>query len=301
MNLKKVLPLSAALIMGLIAARLVVQISHKKNEAPAGPRMVKIVSATHDVAPGDALNGDAMSVADISAESAPPNGFADPGELGGRVAAVTITKGQAIVESLLAPKGTASGLQAVIPAGMRAVTIDINEVSGVAGFVTPGSRVDLLEPIHDDAANQFVSRCLVQDVLVSAVGVRTTGPLTDPQTAHSVTLIVTPKQAQLIDLAAMNGRARLVLRSANDNRTEDLSPLAMDDLLGKHKPAEQVVLKPIPQPEDPFAGTTRPSNDALAGLWRVRVISAGESSTVNVQKSPEPPVITGTDRNSIGE
>jgi len=303
MNLKKVLPLSAALIMGLIAARLVVQISHKKNDTPAGPRMVKVVSAAHDVAPGDALNGDALSVGDVTADSAPPNSFSDPGDLGGRVALSTITKGQTIVESLLAPKGTASGLQAVIPAGMRAVTIDINEVSGVAGFVTPGSHIDLIESIHDDQANQFVSRCLVQNVLVSAVGVRSTAVTPDGQQAHSVTMIVTPKQAQLIDLAAMNGHARLVLRSANDSRSEDLTPLSMDDLLGPHKPAV-TIQKPIQQTGDPFAGTTRPSTETVVEGWRVRVISAGESSTVDVHTPPDAPTtpsVTGTDRSPIGD
>jgi pilus assembly protein CpaB len=302
MNLKKVLPLTAALVMGLIAARLVVQMSHKKTaDAQVAPQTVKVVSAAHDVAPGDALNGDAMTVSEVGADSAPANSFSDPGELGGRVALSTITKGQTIVESLLAPKGTASGLQAVIPPGMRAVTIDINEVSGVAGFVTPGSRVDLLEPIHDDQANQFVSRCLVQNVLVSAVGTRPLTSVLDTSAAHSVTLIVTPKQAQLIDLAAMNGHARLVLRSANDNTREDIPPLSMDDVLGTRKPTPQVVVQTPAAKEDPFAGTTRPSMTAVANSWQVRVISAGETSTVDIHTAPTEPSVTGTDRNLIGD
>jgi hypothetical protein len=101
----------------------------------------------------------------------------------------------------------------------------------------------------------------------------------------------------------MNGHARLVLRSANDNRDETVSPLAMDDLVGHPKaaPAAVAVEKPAPQPADVFSGTTRPSQDALAGLWRVRVISAGETTTVGVKNAPETPAITGTDRNTIGD
>jgi pilus assembly protein CpaB len=282
MNYKKVLPLAAALILGLVSACMVVKLMHAKPpQAASGPALSRVVTAGRDVTAGELLDQDALSVGQIVTSSAPGTTFSDPAELVGRVVIVPLVRGQAIVESLLAPKGSAAGLQAIIPQGMRAVTIDVNEVSGVAGYVTPGCRVDLLQSVRDDSTSQVIGRCLVQNVEVTAVGTR--GATADSQPAHSVTLLVTPRQAQLIELASTNGHARLVLRGSTDHKTDQLSPVTMSDITGiAHEAAEAIA--PRPQTGDPFAATTQPV--ARAADWRVRVVAAGEASLVSVRTSP---------------
>jgi pilus assembly protein CpaB len=280
MNSKKALPLAAALVLGLISARLAVKVLHNKPEAQAaaGPRLVNVVLADRDVAAGEQLDSSAIAVSQIVADTAPKDTFSDTDDVVGRVAAVSMVKGEAIVESLLAPKGSLAGLQAVIPPGMRAITIDVNEVSGVAGYITPGCRVDILQTVHGDNLNgQLVSRCLVQDVPVTAVGVRATGGEVSTDLPHSVTLLVTPHQAELIELASNNGRPRLVLRSARDDQIQDMKPVTFSDLTGGPVFAQ---VAPAPAFSAESYPTTRPA--AVANAWTVRVITGGESNLVDL-------------------
>jgi pilus assembly protein CpaB len=261
------------------------------------------VVAGRDIAAGDALTDDDVTVSQIAADSAPAEGFSDTSALDGRVAAAPIVKGQAILEPLLAPKGSGSGLQAAIPQGMRALTIDVNEISGVAGYITPGSRVDILQPFRD-LTNQPIERFIVQNVPVTAVGVK--GSLTaDQNTAHSVTLLVTPRQAALIDLATANGRPRLVLRNTLDKESPLVPTITLTELTGgsvgpltvvPQPPVE--VVAPIHTGIDPFAPTTRPA-PVVDAEWRMRVITAGESGEVDVHLPKLDNPVTHTDTNDV--
>jgi pilus assembly protein CpaB len=297
MNSKKVVPLAAALVLGLISARLAVKVLHNNQggvQAASGPRLVNVVLADRDVAAGEQLDADAVAMSEIVADSAPKATFSDTNDVVGRVAIAPMVRGQAIVESLLAPKGSAAGLQAIIPPGMRAVTLDVNEVSGVAGYITPGCRVDILQTVRsEDPNSQLSSRCLVQNVQVTAVGVhQTAGQVATDGLPHSVTLLVTPRQAELIELASSSGRPRLVLRSERDNQMPDVRPVTLTDLTGGSAP-RSVTPTPVAV-RDPFA-TTRPTVEASE--WPVRMITGGESSLVNlsIQPAVAPPSVTGND------
>lgn len=286
MNTKRIIPLALALVLGLISARMVVKIIQSKSVAQAanGPKLVKVVVAARDLPAGEDLTNDDVTAGEIVADSAPGTTFADPGELVGRVPAAPLVKGQAILESLLAPKGSGSGLQALIPTGMRAVTIEVNEFSGVAGYITPGCRVDIVQPLHDTSSNETVDRSIAQDVLVTAVGTR---PVLgqDPQAGHSVTLLVTPRQGQLIDLATSNGRPRLLLRNARDAGRDEPPGVALSDLMGrieKTTPSPEAEKAMAPTPGvDPFAPATQPSV-ATHDRWKIRVITAGTPSVVDL-------------------
>ena len=295
MNVKKIVPLIGALALGLVAARMVVRLI-QSNKAPeqtaAGPRIEKVIIAAHDVSAGSMLADDDLDTTKLAVDSAPAGAFTDSTAVVGRVSAVSLAKGQTIVDSWLAPKGTAAGLQAVIPSGMRAFTIDVNEISGVAGYITPGCRVDIVQTLHDATTNQPVARCVAQNVEVTAVGTRqAAGALDIP---HSVTLLVTPLQAETIELASSNGRPRLVLRSAADKGMPDISSVTLSDLTGEPTPVSPISnLKPQPA-LDPFAPTTRPSEStelAAKDQWRMRIVSAGQESVVNV---PLPTQTSGT-------
>lgn len=318
MNLKKALPLGAALILGLISARLVVQMLHKKpaEAETTGPKMVDVVVAQKDLTAGQSLSQDNLSTTRLPENAVPAGAFADPTELVGRVAAVSLVKNQTVVESLLARKGAPSGLQAVIPLGMRAVTVDINETSGVAGYVTPGCRVDVLETLHDQATNELLGRNIAQSVPVLAVGIRPDASNADPtQGNHSATLLVTPRQAELIELASANGRPRLVLRGAEDQRISDVPPVTLSELTSDvaREPARPVI--------DPFAvplstPTTRPSSAEIpsepltpsipvsraAPEWRMKVITDGEAGEVDVVmpvSANGQPSISGTETKDV--
>src|SRR5205807_6621274 len=108
----------------------------------------------------------------IATEHLPEGTFATTADVAGRVALSTLIKGQPVIRSLLANPGTGSGLQAIVPDGQRAISIDVSESSSVAGLLTPGCRVDVIASINDTQNGLMVARTLVQNVKVTALGQR---------------------------------------------------------------------------------------------------------------------------------
>lgn len=139
-----------------------------------------------------------------------------------RVAAVDIVRGAPICEKNLAPKGSPAGLFVKIPEKMRAMTVKVDEVSGVAGFSRPGGRVDVLlagtETGKEGGKEEKSSKIILQNVLVLAAGQRIT-QLEDkekPQVVNTVTLLLSPGEAERLALATKMGNLLLTLRSGGD-------------------------------------------------------------------------------------
>src|SRR5262245_40594469 len=134
MKLKAWFPLILAIVLGVVAAKS----AHdwiQKNKAAQTPngQFVKVVVAKADTQAGKELTADDLRLAQVEAASAPATAFKTIDELVGRVNETFMVKGQTVVEGMLAPKGAGSGLQAMVPDGYRAVTMEVNEFSGVAG------------------------------------------------------------------------------------------------------------------------------------------------------------------------
>lgn len=297
MNAKKALPLVIALVLGAISARMVVKIIQNRPtnaQTSQGPKLTQVVVAARDISAGQQLGSDDLEMIAIPATATAGATFSNLDDLYGRVVAAPLVHGQAVLDSLLAPKGSGSGLQAAIPPGMRALTIDINETSGVAGYLTPGCHVDIDLSLHDDATNQMIDKCLVQNVPVTAVGTRPVIGQDITGVAHSVTLLVTPRQAEMIDLGSANGRTRLVLRNSMDHATDDLPVVTLNELAGGHG---LLAAAPATRPADPFATATPSAQKIASNDWQVRVITAGETNLVSIRatKSPGSSAVTGAD------
>jgi len=230
MNMKTVIPLGLAVILGLIAAVLVRNaIAHRSSASPNNSNLVSVVVASQDVDPGTALTKEQLVVAKVPAEIAPGHVFSDPNQLVGRVVTSPLAKGQTLMETLLASSGSGAGLQALIPPGMRALTLEVNEFSSVGGFIEPGCRVDLISTLNDPKTHEVCSKTILQNIKVTAIGRSVTAPKpAEGQPAappsNSVTLLVTPKQAQTLELACTQGRPWLALRSFRDNTEARLEP-----------------------------------------------------------------------------
>src|SRR5690606_7683879 len=100
-------------------------------------KFTRIVVARGDVEPGRELTADDLTLAQVQMDLVPESAFRELSGVVGRVSETHLVKGQSIVESMLAPQGSGSGLQALIPPGMRAISVEVNEFSGVAGLITP--------------------------------------------------------------------------------------------------------------------------------------------------------------------
>ena len=236
MKLKTWLPIAVALVLGTFAALLAR--NGMSRTGPAAP-VVKIVVANHAVAPGEALAADDLDLRAVGAEPAPAGAQTDPANLVGRTVAAQVLKGEPVLESHLAAEGAASGLQALVPAGMRAMTIEVNEFNAVGGMITPGARVDVLSTMLDAGNRETMSRTIAQNVLVKAVG-QATGQSQDggveAKPVRSVTLLVTSKQAEALQLSIVAGRPWLVLRGQGDNATDASPGTTLAELRGAATP-----------------------------------------------------------------
>jgi pilus assembly protein CpaB len=201
-----------------------------------------------------------------------------------------MTKGQLVTSSLLARKGTLGGAQAMVPEGMRAVTLEVNEYSGVGGLLTPGSHVDVVQTIRgktDDTGT--VARTIVENLRVIAVGRRMSTVAGangegEPSLAKSVTLLATPEEVEAIDLASHVGNPRLVLRNGTDQSVGNSKGVTVAELSGHD--AEDEAGRVAPVVEQPVRPAETAKVEAVkaapVNFREVEVIRGGSSTSVRV-------------------
>ncbi len=170
MNLKQSIPLVAAIGLGLVAAKIAHDISAKKNAVP-DTKTVQVVVAKEPIGPGTALTPELLDVTRIPGETMPPETSSSVDSLVGRVTLAPLFAGQAVRGDSLAMKGSPAGLASLVPTGMRAISVDVNETSSVAGLLTPGCHVDIVSTLGVDN-DHMIARTIAQDVPIVAVGQR---------------------------------------------------------------------------------------------------------------------------------
>lgn len=188
----------------------------------------KIVVAAKKLELGTRIIKDDVKLADWP-KSTPLEGSLDKIELAvDRGTIASLLPNEPILESKLAPKEAGAGLMTMIPEGMRAISIQVNSVIGVAGFVLPGSRVDLVltavppKDIRGVNEEEMASKIILENLEVLAAGQNVQRDVDGkPQTVQDVTLLVTPDQAQRVALATGDGRIQLVLRNPLDKNAAE--------------------------------------------------------------------------------
>jgi pilus assembly protein CpaB len=288
MNVKKIAPLIVALILGGIAAKMAFNFVASQKTAAENKRP-PVVLAKRNIEAGAVLTMDDLILGDVASDAVPDTVFQAPEQLIGRVTVVPVIQGQAITTTLLAAAGVGPGLQAAVPSGMRAVTVDVNEVTGVAGYLVAGCHVDLIQTVRDEKTGMPTARTLAQNVKITAVGMKH-NPQDGDGGGHSVTLLVTPSQAELIELACSVGRPRFALRGGNDLAMVDTKGVTFAELVGHHANRNDEfntvtpVIAQLPSTQPSGAGnlianiTTRPSIDTDSDQWTVEVIRGGSES-----------------------
>lgn len=205
----------------------------------------QVVVAKTDIDMGARLSPETLAVQNWPAGSVPQGAILakdrdalikDPKTNEARVIRVNILKGEPISESKLAPAGSQPGLSFAIKPGLRAITVRVNDVVGVAGFALPGNYVDILVNTTDDANktvgdNKTISKIVLEHILLLAVAQETSQGEGKPKVVNAVTLEVTPDQAEKIDLARSVGSLSLVLRNQIDNTPVSTVGVFKKDLL----------------------------------------------------------------------
>jgi pilus assembly protein CpaB len=284
MNQRTLIPLVIAGALGLIAAISAKSLMHSRPAALPTGDLKPVVVAKSTLAPGTLLKADDLTIARATAELASDEVFADRALLVGRVTSERVMKGEPITETVMAPAGVGEGLQALVPDGMRAVTIEVNEFTGLAGFLVPGCRVDIVARMHGEDG-ELQSRTVVQNMRVQAVGQRTQG-IGDPvpgEPIRSVTLLGTPREAEALDLASSSGGLRLVLRAGSDSKVSPVAGMTLAELRNGGTMGEASISR---------SPTTQPAlADAQSGRQRmVQIIRGGVTTEVPMPLPAEPRV-----------
>jgi pilus assembly protein CpaB len=181
----------------------------------------QVVVADVDIAPGTGLNLRMVKAAKWPKDIIPPKSFNDPKYVEGRVAQVPISRGEPVLATKLAPEGTAAGLGGLLDPNKLAVTVRTDDVTGVAGFINPGDRVDLLVEITaPEGKGEHLSKILLQNLKVLSKGqIWDQTAEKKPQVMTTVTLEVTPEEAEILNLATNQGKIRLALRNQRNQDT----------------------------------------------------------------------------------
>ena len=250
---RSLLILLLGLLSGLFAVGGASKYLSAQNGGPSGPaaEMKSIVVAKANVAKGDRLKREHLDLVSWPASLAPPSALRKIADAENRVALANIITGEPLFGAKLAPVGAAPGLAAMVPSGMRAVTVRVNEIIGVAGYLVPGSQVDVLTTMNVSRFNgvsNTISKTVLQNVKILAVGGRDAAQKNKGGRVSVVTLLVNPGQAERLTLASTRGQILLSLRSNRDKEAIETPGITPPQLIYGSK-ANHV--KPIKAPKDP--------------------------------------------------
>jgi pilus assembly protein CpaB len=254
--------LGVSLLFALVISSLFYHWSARAGAAPkAEPDMQDVVVAAKPLPVGVTIKPDDIRLSKIPTSAFPKGGFSKPEEVIDRPVISNVLLDEPVLEGRLAARGSGLGLAPIIPVGMRAVSVRVNEVVGVAGFVLPGMHVDVLvtgRPPGD--GNTTMTTTVLQDITVLSAG-QTVQP--DPRgqaiNAPVVTLLVSPEHAEVLTLAGNEAKIQLVLRNGSDNGVTSTPGRRLHELYrakgsakraesGSEEDGETVRRRPRPRP-----------------------------------------------------
>ena len=251
-----------------------------RQEASNRAKNKRVIAAATALQPGTPITADNVTEIDWP-ENVPLEGLIEKKEdVTGHVLIYAVAINEPVLKRDLA-SGTSFGLAAKIPDGMRATAVKTNEDMSVAGFIFPGSRVDVLVTLRADNNNEStLTRTVLQNVQVLSTGAKMDpDPNGKPENVTVVTLLVTPEQSEKLALAENQGTLHFALRNGGDSATPETPTVDMTELKGEPKRvasprSEKQVPRQVPVVKAPE-------------FYSVEIISGGKSSVSKFPVSPE--------------
>lgn len=192
---------------------------------------IQYVTASTPIVAGEIVKPEQLTLVAWPATQPFDGPFKKISDVAGRAAVYPIDKGQVVLDKYLAAAGSGIGLTTKIPDGMRAIALKSNEVVGVAGFLFPGSHVDVLVTYHPPTGDDFVTATVLQNAPVLAVGHQIQAdPSGKPTTVDVLTILANPQDAEKVVLASTQGTIHFVLRNSNDQANVPNAPVQLTQL-----------------------------------------------------------------------
>jgi pilus assembly protein CpaB len=214
-----------------------------------------VIVAADDIQVGSRVEEHDVRIARFPASGLPPGAYTKKSQVMGRGVIIPISKGEFVLPSKLAPENAGAGLPALIPPGMRAVSVRVNEVVSVAGFVGPGTRVDVLLTGTPGGSSESQTTTVLQNVAVIASGQRLErNAAGEAQATPVITLLASPEDAERLTLASSEGKIQLVLRNPLDTHHDPVEAANAKGLYMGGTPVAarpRVTIRPVKQKTEP--------------------------------------------------
>jgi pilus assembly protein CpaB len=227
--------LALALASGLLAAMLALRYLRQQATplVAAEPARSTVVVAAQALPVGALITEQDVKTIPWSGGAVPPGFISDPAQVIGRGLLSSIEPNEPIMQGKLAAEGAGGGLGVLIDEGMRALSIPVDQIVGVAGFVLPSSRVDVLLTLQGQQNNEPTTRIIMQNVKALAAGQTIQQDKEGkPLAVGVVTFLVSPEQAETLALASQQGRIQLALRNTMDTSATRTTGTRVSALLG---------------------------------------------------------------------
>ena len=239
----------------------------------AGPNMIPVVAAAKDLTAGTQLTAQDLTTIAWPENVPLPGSMKKTEEAVGRPLMISVAAQQPLMQRDLAASGSGAGLAAKIPPGMRATAVRSNDIVGVAGFLFPGSHVDVIATYTPPGGQ--TTQTVLQNVEVLTTGTSIEpDPQGKPQTVNVVTLLLNPEDSQKLLLASAQGTVQFVLRSGVDHEIAQIPPTRLEQLMAGWAP---------PAPPKPEPSAPRPVRQVKVEVKPAPVVEA--------PKPPEPHII----------
>jgi pilus assembly protein CpaB len=270
LNRRFAIVVGSSLLWALLVAAIFYRVAASGTRRGAPGRGKALVVAAQALPLGVVIGPESVKIVEAPEHLFPKGAFSTLEEVLQRPVVSPIEQGEPLVEARIGAKGSGVGLAPMIPPGLRGISVRVNDVVGVAGFVLPGMRVDVLvtgrPPGHEDTMTNTV----LQNILVLSAGTTIqTDAKSHPISTAVVTLLVNPAQAEALTLSNTEGHIQLVLRNSTDQQVERTPGSQVRELYGLG-PQVRPAAPAQPEPDRPRKAPAEPVRPA-----RVPLVAAG--------------------------
>ena len=242
-NLKVVVPIAVSLVIAFVGSYFI-YMWIQKQQAPqqvvqVQAEAVPVVVAVSDLPWGTQLKPEMLTTKPFLKQSLPAGYFSGPNEINDRIVVAPFKANDPVTEHKLAPVSIKTGgVSAVLEQGKRAIAVKGDKVIGIAGFINPGNKVDVLVTVKDPQKNEEKTKTILENIMVLATGTQIQkNEKGEPSPVDVYTLAVTPEEAEILSLAANEGKLQLALRSVTDTETVLTSGVNILKMLASYSPS----------------------------------------------------------------
>jgi pilus assembly protein CpaB len=241
-NLKAVVPIAVSLVIAFVGSYFIYTWI-QKQQAPqqvvqVQAEAVPVVVAVSDLPWGTQLKPEMLTTKPFLKQSLPAGYFSGPDDIKDRVVVAPLKANDPVTEHKLAPVSIKTGgVSAVLEQGKRAIAVKGDKVIGIAGFINPGNKVDVLVTVKDPQKNEEKTKTILENIMVLATGTQIQkNEKGEPSPVDVYTLAVTPEEAEILSLGANEGKLQLALRSVTDTATVLTSGVNITKMLASYSP-----------------------------------------------------------------